>query len=139
MGEGLAQEVEGIGTVPGCCCFIVMQGPDDQGIGGDGGRAEDLQGAIDPSVEIGLASFFEFQEAAGQGIFSYCHGQVVAEVIMRVVAIMERYGCLVQSHARFFLQILNLDIKLSSLLIGGLNISYVNAKWYRHLIRVEKR
>jgi hypothetical protein len=57
-----AQDVEGGGGV-GDGGFVMMQGPDEGSAGRDRHCRKHFQGAVDPSIEVGLPGAFEFEEA----------------------------------------------------------------------------
>lgn len=79
-GQGMAKEVEGGGEVRAGGHFIVVEGADNNGVGGKGLDAEQLGRTVDPGVEVGLDALFEFEQAKGKGIFSGCQREIRTEV-----------------------------------------------------------
>jgi len=77
------QDIEGDGYI-GNVGLVVMKGSHQDGPGGDVDSGQRFQGAVDPSVEVGLAAQLKFQEAVGKGIPSGGPGQVAAEEVMRI-------------------------------------------------------
>ena len=69
-GEGVAEEIEGGGKFGPGDDLIVMKGADNNGIRCKGDFVQRFESASDPGVEIGLGTVFEFQQAAGDQIFS---------------------------------------------------------------------
>ena len=61
---------------------MVMEGAYDGGAWRDGGLGEKLQGAVEPSFEVRLSSFFESQQAVGEIVPAGGCGEVMAQVIM---------------------------------------------------------
>ena len=83
MGELLSQEIERRG-VRGNGGFMVMEGAYNGGAWRDGGLGKQFQGAVEPSFEVGLSSFFESQQTVGEIVPAGGCGEVVAQVIMRI-------------------------------------------------------
>ena len=79
--------------------FVVAEGAEDDGIGGEGVVAIAFEGCPDPVGEVGLAAAFEFKEAAGQGIGSGGQGKVGAEVGVLDLFVFIHYMCRLQPHA----------------------------------------
>jgi hypothetical protein len=79
-GKGVAKEVEGGWKVHTGGCFIVAEGAEDDGVGGEGQGAKQLDGAIDPGIEVGLDALFEIEQAMGKGIGSGCQWKIGTEV-----------------------------------------------------------
>jgi hypothetical protein len=93
-GKGMAEEVEGGGKIRAGGCFVVAEGTEDDGIGREGQGAEQLDGAIDPGVEVGLDTLFEIEQAMGKGIFSGCQWKIWTEVEVGEESIPAFYfGC----------------------------------------------
>jgi hypothetical protein len=81
-GEFVAEEIEGGGKPGSGDHFIVMKGAENDGIGCKGDPVQRFEGAFDPCVEVGLGAVFEFEQAAGDYIFSGGQRQVVTKVIV---------------------------------------------------------
>jgi hypothetical protein len=79
-GKGLPQEVECRGEIRAGGYFVVAEGAYYNGVGGKGQAAEQLAGAIDPGIEIGLDALFKSEQAKGKGICSGCQWQIRTEV-----------------------------------------------------------
>ena len=62
-GKRLAEEVQGGREVRAGGQFIVAEGADNNGVGRKGQAAEQLAGAIDPGIEIGLDALFKSEQA----------------------------------------------------------------------------
>ncbi len=93
-GKGIAEEVEGGGKIHAGGCFIVAEGAQDNVVGGEGQGAEQLDGAIDPGVKVGLDALFEMEEAMGKGIRSGCPGKIRTEIVVGEKSIPAFYfGC----------------------------------------------
>ena len=69
-GEGMAKEIKGDGKFGPGDHFIVMKGAENDCIRRRGDSVQRFEGAFDPGVEVGLGAMFEFQQAAGDHIFS---------------------------------------------------------------------
>ena len=69
-GEGMAEEIQSCGEDWRGDCLIMMKGAENDGIRGRGDSGQRFEGAFDPGVEVGLSAAFEFQQAAGDHIFS---------------------------------------------------------------------
>ena len=68
-GEGVAEEIKG-GGKHADGHLIVMKGAENDGIRSKGDPVQCFDGGFDPGTEVGLCTVFEFQEAAGDHIFS---------------------------------------------------------------------
>jgi hypothetical protein len=69
-GEGVAEEIEGGGKFGPGDHLIVMKGAENDGIRCKGDLMQRFESASDPGVEVGSGTVFEFQQAAGDHIFS---------------------------------------------------------------------
>jgi hypothetical protein len=97
-GKRMAKEVEGGGEVHTGSCFVVAEGADNNGVGGKGQEAEQFGGAVDPGIEVGLDTLFEFDEAMGKRIFSGCQGEIGTEKEVGEVSIPAFYFGSQQPH-----------------------------------------
>lgn len=61
---------------------MVVEGAYDGGARRDGDLGKQFQGAVDPSFQVGMSSFFESQQAVGEMVPAGGCGEVVAQVIM---------------------------------------------------------
>lgn len=68
-GEGVAEEIQGGGKYADGH-LIMMKGAENDGIRRKKDLVQCFEGAFDPGAEVGLGAVFEFQQAAGDHIFS---------------------------------------------------------------------
>ena len=68
--EGMAEEIKGGRKFGSGDHFIVMKGAENDRIRCKGDSVQSFEGAFDPGAEVGLGAVFEFQQAAGDHIFS---------------------------------------------------------------------
>jgi len=83
MGQLVSKEVKR-GWGGGDGGFVVMKGPYDGGAWWDGGLGKQFKGAVDPSFQIGVSSFFESQQAVGEVVPAGGCRQVVTQVVMGI-------------------------------------------------------
>ncbi len=69
-GDSMAEKIEGGGEWCTGDRLLVMKGADDDGIGCEGNFLQRFEGAFYPGVEVGSVAVFEFQQTAGDLVFS---------------------------------------------------------------------
>jgi len=100
MGEGLTEVIEGGGRIGLGAGFFVPEGADDGGIGrqDDGGLEEAAEGAVDPTIKVGLSAAFEFEQAAGDGIDAGAKGEILAAIEVPIAVLLKKDGSFLQPH-----------------------------------------
>jgi len=83
MGQFLSKKVKR-GGGGGDGGFVVMEGAYDGGAWRDGGLGKQFQGAVDPSFQIRVSSFFESQQAVGEVVPAGGCGEIVAQVVVGI-------------------------------------------------------
>jgi hypothetical protein len=99
MGQLLSETIKR-GGAGGDGGFMVVEGAYDGGAWRDGGLGKQFQGAVDPSFQVRVPSFFESQQAVGEVVPAGGGGEIVAKVVMRIellvigqVGVIQRHIC----------------------------------------------
>jgi hypothetical protein len=108
VSEGVAEEIQSGGEDWRGNRLIMMKGAENDRIRGRGDPGQRFECAFDPGVEVGLSAAFEFQQAAGDHIFSGGQRQIMAKVIVPEGGVETGQGCCLERHDLFHFTVLKL-------------------------------